>query len=187
MAKANKEKTEAETPAAEQQPPQGNATTGIRAQRAILLKQFVPNPDWINKNVVAHGKGHKVIVARVVGVVIGTRDKQGTLPDGTPSTSIVLEGQFESESYLDGEIAAASSIYLPESFSGAIKAMFASDDALKTVQIDLDIGLEATGKTIPYTWVIINHVEQPATNLLKQMRLGRPKPSGAVAMLAAPK
>lgn len=180
MAKAQNET------AAEQAPEQTNATVGVRTQRAIMLKQFVPNPDWINKNVVAGGKGTKAFVARLVGVVTGTRDKAGQLPDGSPSTSIVLEGNFESESYLDGEIAAASSVYLPAGFAESIKATFAADKEVSAIRIDLDIGLEATGKTIPYTWVIINHVEAPAQNMLKQMRLSRPRPAGAVAALPPP-
>lgn len=172
---------EVETPAEQA------GSTGVRSRRAFMLKQFVPEGiDWINKNVVAKGKGSQVILGRVVGFVTGTNDKENTLPDGTPSKSIVLVGQFEAEDYRTGEVSSASNVYLPMSIAEQIKSMFVTDESLKVVEIDCDIGLEATGKTIPYTWVVINHREGMDLTPLKKLRLSRKRPANALA-LEAPK
>ena len=162
-----------------------NGSTGVRARRAIMLKEFIPHADFINKEVVGKGKGTKVILGRIFGFITSTADKVGRLPNGEESVSIVFNGQFESENYLTGEISQASSVYFPSSFSEAVKAMFIADPDLKVVEIDTDIGVEATGKTIPYTWIVINHVEGEAQTPLKRLRKVRGRPAGVPA-LAAP-
>lgn len=180
---ADKKRT-AEQPA-EQPAAVAEGSKGVRARRAIMLKEFVPNQDFINKEVVAKGKGYQVILGRIFGFVTGIADKENTLPNGEKAKSIVCNGQFETENYLTGEVSAASSVYFPSSFSEAIKAMFAADDALKVVEVDTDIGLEATGKTIAYTWVVINHISGEAQTPLKVLRGKRSRPDNA-PKLAAP-
>ena len=178
MAKNNQTETVEAAPA-----PQ--ASTGVRARRAIMLKEFIPAPgvDWINKNVVSAGKGTKVMLGRVFGFVTGVSEKAGTLPNGEKSVSIVCNGQFETENYVYGEISSASAVYFPSSFSEQIKAMFASDPDLKVVEVDTDIGVEATGKSIPYTWVVVNHIEGEAVTPLKKLKAARGKPVGVPALV----
>jgi hypothetical protein len=159
---------------------------GVRARRAIMLKEFIPTADFINVQVVAKGKGTKVMLGRIYGFVTGVMDKTNTLPNGEKAASVVCNGQFETENYLTGEISAASSVYFPSSFSETIKAMFAADPDLKMIEVDTDVGLEATGKTIPYTWVVINYVEGEAVTPLKKLRAARVRPDNVPA-LAAPK
>lgn len=179
-----KEKTVEEN-RAETAAPAGESK-GVRARRAIMLKEFIPNADFIAKEVVGKGKGTIVMLGRVLGFVTSTADKENTLPNGEKSASVVCSGQFETENYMTGEISAASSVYFPSSFSEAIKAMFAADPELKVVEVDTDIGLEATGKTIPYTWVVVNHIQGEAQTPLKKLRSSRGRPSNVPA-LAAPK
>lgn len=165
--------------------PEAEPSKGVRARRAIMLKEFVPNQDFINKEVVAKGKGTQVILGRIFGFVTATVDKENTLPNGEKSKSVVCNGQFETENYLTGEVSAASSVYFPASFSEAIKAMFAADESLKVVEVDTDIGVEATGKSIPYTWMVTNHIEGEAQTPLKKLRGARKRPANAF-QLAAP-
>ena len=168
--------------------PEASNSQGVRARRAIMMKEFIPapGPDWINKNVVAHGKGTKVMLGRVFGFITGVGEKKGTLPNGEASVSIVCNGSFETENYVDGEVSQASSVYYPSSFSEQIKAMFAADPDLKVVEVDTDIGVEATGKSIPYTWVVVNHIEGAAVTPLKRLKAARGRPDN-VPKLAAPK
>lgn len=187
--KTPEQKHEPETPAQEQaqeQATEGGNSQGIRVRRALQMKQLLPELDWINKNVIAVGTGHKVIIGRVYGLVTGTEEKLGQLPNGEASVSFVLKGVFESEAYLTGELSDFGAVFFPSAFSEKLHNMFKADEHLKTVEIDCDVGLEATGKTIPYTWVIVQHVEGQAFEPLKRLRSSRAKPSNAVARLPAP-
>lgn len=178
-----KQEKPAEGEAAQQE--QQQESQGVRARRAIMLKEFVPSVDFINMHVVAKGKGTKVMLGRIFGFVTGVGEKINTLPNGEKSPSIVFNGQFESENYLTGEISSASSVYFPASFSEMVKTMFTVDPDIKVVNIDTDIGLEATGKTIPYTWVVVNHIEGEAMTPLKRLRGARARPAG-IPQIAGP-
>lgn len=154
---------------------------GVRARRAFMLKFLLGGDgDWINKNVVAKGKGTQAIVGRVFGICTGVEDKHNILPDGSTSRSAVLFGQFEYESAVTGEVGQASSAYLPLAYADALKAAFASDPDAKMIEVDVDIGVEATGKTIPYEWLVINHGAGEAA-LLKRMRSRRRVGQKAIA------
>ncbi len=83
---------------------------------------------------------------------------------------------FEAFHALTGEISEANVAYLPDSVGERMKAMFANDPELKAVQIDMDIAVEATGKTIPYTWAVTNYVKDDAANPLKALRANRAQP-----------
>lgn len=155
---------------------QAAQSQGRRARASFMMKNFV-DPDWIMKNVVAKGKGTKVMVGRVIGIVTGTKEKKGSLPNGELSVSVVLEGTFETESYLDGEISAPSMVYFPNAFAKSVEAIFAADQSVKAVQIDCDVGVEATGKGIPYAWVIVNFVESEHQSPLKKLKAGRATPA----------
>lgn len=178
-----------ETAAGETAAPVAAASTGVRARRAIMMKEFIPNADFIAKECVGKGKGTLVMLGRVFGFVTGVSEKQNTLPNGDKATSIVCNGQFETESYLTGEVSSATAVYFPSSFSEAIKAMFAVDESLKMVEVDTDIGVEATGKAIPYTWAVVNHIEGADQTPLKALKAkrGRPATAPALAAPAAPK
>lgn len=149
---------------------------GTRQRRAIMLRQMLPKTDWINVNVVSKGQGTKALIGRVFGVVTKTARKENTLPNGTKSESIVCEGTFESESYVTGEISNGASVYLPMAYAIQIEAAF-SQSGVTAVEIDCDIGLEATGKTIPYEWVVIAYREGEKMNVLKNLRAARHRPA----------
>jgi hypothetical protein len=166
------------------------ASEGIRARRAIMLKQFLPGEgiDWINKNIVAAGKGTQAIMGRVFGICSGYTVKTNTLPDGTPSQSIVLGGAFQTENYMTGELGEGTQLYLPAAYSEKVKAIFDTgavmDEAgreirnsVRMVEIDCDIGVEATGKVIPYEWVVVAFREGEEMAVLKKMRASRQRPT----------
>lgn len=171
------------------------AKEGVRARRAFMLKFLIGGDgDWINKNIVAKGKGTQAIVGRIYGVCMGTEKKSNVLPDGGMSESIVLFGQFEYESAVTGEVGQASSCYLPMAYAQQVATVFASQPETKALEVDVDIGLEATGKTIPYEWLVINHSGVEASLLTKLRSRRRPgqkaiaggQSEPAPAALAAP-
>lgn len=152
------------------------ATDGVRARRAMMLKQFVPNPDWINVNIVAGGKGTRATLARIFGIATGHEEKMNTLPDGSVSKSIFVKGMFQSESYITGELSEASGVYFPMAYAEKIAAVF-DGLGVKTVEVDCDIGVEATGKTIPYEWVVTAFREGQEMDVLKRIRGTRARPT----------
>lgn len=168
----------------EQAAVQDSGADGIRTRRAFMLKQLLPGDgqDWINKNVAAKGKGHRVLAGRVFGIIMGCESKANTLPDGKVINSIVLFGQFEYECLLKTERGSASSVYLPMAYAQQVAAAFAADATIKALEMDIDIGIEATGKTIAFEWLVINHIGEQL-GLLQRLR-SRRRPG--TAALAAP-
>lgn len=163
---------------------------GVRARRAIMLKHFLPGDgiDWINKNVVAQGKGTRATFGRIYGVCTGYEIRTGALPDGTPSQSIALNGDFETENFMTGEIGSGTLAFIPAAYSEKVKAIFDSNavtnekgeetgNLVRSVEIDIDVGVEATGKTIPYEWVVIAFKEGAEMAVLKNLRRSRERPA----------
>jgi|SRR5215469_5882046 len=159
----------------------GEVTTseGVRTRKVFMMKHFIPSQDFVNKEIVAKGKGTKMMLGRVWGVCTDTDERINTFPDGRTATSIVLKGIFEAESYLTGEIDDATTIYLPAAYAERIKTIFATDKDARAIKVDVDLGLEATGKTIPYEWVVMAYSEGEEMALLKKMRSARKRPDNA--------
>lgn len=160
---------------------------GIRARKVLQMKQFLPNPDWINQNIVAGGKGTRATIGRVYGIATSTEEKTNTLPNGDVVASIAVKGSFQAESYLDGELTQATTVYFPMAYAEKIEQAFKALGALN-VEVDCDVGLEATGKTIPYEWVIVAFREGQEMDALKRMRSNRKRPASVlVAADGSPK
>lgn len=171
------------------QTPAAPEIQGVRARRTIMLKNLLPadGVDWIMKNVVSQGKGTRATLGRIFGVCTGYSIKTNTLPDGTPSSSIVLHGDFETENYIDGEIGSGTTAYIPAAYSEKVKTVFDANailneageeigNRIRTIEIDIDVGVEATGKTIPYEWVVVAFKEGAEMATLKRMRSTRARP-----------
>ena len=157
-------------------------TEGIRARRGLTLKQMVPSQDWIMQNIVAGGKGTRATVGRIFGVVTSTQRKTNMVQDKAIE-SIACVGMLNAESYLTGEISQGSSVYFPMAYAEQVEAMFKADPSITVVEVDCDIGLEATGKAIPYEWVTTAYLEGKEMAVLKRMRNARKRPDN---LLIAP-
>lgn len=159
---------------------------GKRTRKAFMMKQFLPNKDFIAREIVGKGEGTKAIIGRVWGACFGWEEKTHTFPDGKTSTSVALKGAFEAENYITGELDSAVQVYLPAAYAERVVAAFKSMPDLKVVELDCDIGLEATGKIIPYTWVVVAYREGEEMATLKRIKSSRGRPANAVALLPAP-
>lgn len=186
---------------------QGDAETvtdakGFQVRKAFAMKQFLPHPNWINQNIVAHGQGTKATLGRVFGIATATERKRTTMNDGTVSESIYVKGSFEAESYIDGVVSRSAGVFLPMAYAEQIELALRPQlnekgEEIRTVfsaEIDCDIGLEATGKIIPYAWTVTAFREGAEMDVLKRVRSTRAKPasvlsapSGEVLQIAAPK
>lgn len=160
---------------------------GVRARRALMLKQLLPDHDWINKTIVSQGKGTRGLVGRIYGIATSTARKTNTLPDGSLSESIAVGGVFTAESYITGEISEASTVYFPMAYAEKLEALFKAQPDIKVIEVDTDIGLEATGKTIPYEWVIIAYREGEEMAVLKRLKNSRARPAELLRLTSAGK
>lgn len=157
---------------------------GKRTRRAVMLKQFVPSPDWINKNIVAGGKGTRKTLGRIFGVATGSEMRNATLPSGEVTQNIAITGLFNTESYVTGELGEGTVAFFPRAYAEKIHATFQSDPNIKVIELDCDVGLEATGKTIPYEWVIVAYLAGEEMAVLKRLRQSRGRPKDAPALPA---
>ena len=157
---------------------------GVRARRTLAMKQFVPDQDWIMRNVVAKGKGSQSTVGRIWGVATGFESKVNEY-QGQQLHSIAIKGVFQSESYVTGEVTESTIVYFPMAYAEKIANMMDSDPDIKLAEVDVDIGLEATGKTIPYEWVVIAFRDGAEMAVLKRIKGSRGRPANA-AVLALP-
>ncbi len=156
---------------------------GKRSRRVFQLKMFA-DPEWIMKNIVSQGKGTHVSLGRVYGIAHATERRVNDIK-GVPTPSVSIIGRFEAENFSTGEFSAASTLYLPMGFAEQIEAVFKEDkDAV--VKVDVDIGVEATGKTIPYEWTVTSYVEQAESSELLALRARRVPKARKVAQPSLP-
>jgi hypothetical protein len=170
MAKAAKAaQAEAETEQAEAhtEAHSGVETGGRRVRRVLMMKQFA-TPEWIMQNVVAKGKGTHILVGRIYGIASEARRKTNDV-QGRPVESIAISGEFEGQSLLDGTIHNGATVYFPMAFAERIDAALKME-GVSVVNVDIDVGVEATGKAIPYEWTVVAHIQGEAQNALKALR-----------------
>lgn len=157
---------------AEQHDAAGLTDQGVRVQRVMTMNTFYPSIDWIMTEIVGKGVGTHVSVGRLYGKANAT-ERQTNDYKGKQLQSVVVSGMFEAVTLSTGEITRCSRIYLPMSFAEQIEmALRANPGAL--IDVDVDIGIEATGKSIPYTFTVTSYLEGQAERALRQMRMRRP-------------
>lgn len=165
------------------------AREGVRTRRALMMKQFVPDPQWILQNVVGKPKGTHVIVGNVIGQCSSAkRTEHVDAKSGRTIPSIVLNGRFEGTSWVTGEVMGASQVYLPMAFAEAVATTFESDPSIHVIDVHVDVGLEATGKpTITYEWTVTSYIEPDEADALERLRDQRKRPKLAPKLLTEAK
>lgn len=169
---------------------------GVRARRAFMLKNLLPDQNWIAGNVQTQPVGFQVIIGRVWGRCRRTERKTNEY-QGKMLESIALFGEFEYESNVTDQIGSTTVAYLPMQYAEKVAAAFSDQPGLKSVLVDCDIGLEKTAKPPPinYEWVVVAFREGEEMGLLRALRNSRvskgasklrPVASGERLSLAAP-
>lgn len=160
-----------------------NVGTGMKIRKAFMLRMFLPDTNWIAREVIGKGKGTTVMLGRVFGICTSVEEKMNTVGDKV-IPSISVRGIFQAENYHTGEVSESASVYLPGALAEKIASMFKADPQLKTVEIDTDIGVEATGKTIPYAWTATQWIDGDKQNPLARLRDSRKRPDNAAKLVA---
>lgn len=130
-----------------------------RVEDFIATSQMIPSVDWIMKNVVAKGPGTRVALARLIGVATDATVQQNNVK-GQMIDSIKLIGEFELTVFETGEVVIAGAAYLPKKWGTQVKMALdaAGDDKGKRAEMLLTLGVQATGKSIPYSWTVNTHI-----------------------------
>lgn len=130
--------------------------TAMRIQRLFSKGDFVDQADAI-KWAVNSEKGSMQTVGFLKGRITGVQLNDPTEIDkqGGHQYNLSLIGDFEG-STPDGEaVYQATLAYTPRYYMERIKRLFEADADLKAINIDIALAIEATGRNIPYAWIVI--------------------------------
>lgn len=139
---------------------------------SFLTPAQLADPDWILRNVVVEGKGTHKLLGRVLGVCVAA-SRQINNHQGKELESFALLGGFELENNANGVILQSDKLFLPNRFGRQIYAALQGAPEGTRIKVDVDIGVEATGKPIPYAWTIAVFTESPLDREMAQLRAAR--------------
>lgn len=115
-------------------------------KRSIQMKQF-RDRDSIKRCIDTQTS---IALGQVIGHAFDVVMKKGTLPDGSPSTSPFIVGDFEAVNYKTGEVMSASGAYLPKYFAETIQAALTKGaGATHGIAFAIEVVVEPTGKEPP--------------------------------------
>lgn len=149
----------------------------VRVQSAITMHSFEPEHLWAAKITTGQPRGFYVSLGRLRGTVTATEDYQAMF-GGKILSGIGLKGQFWGLAILrDNAVLQAGTLFLSNVFSSQIKAALATvqrHDPAGAIRIDVDVGVEATGKTVPYAWTITHYMSGKAREAVTALMAPRP-------------
>lgn len=129
---------------------------GLKEQTAITFGSLLPHPTFAAEQSLGKPRGQTIRLGRVMGTAVSTERKQ-TMFGGKLLESIALIGDFHAVSELrPGEILHGSMLFLTNTYSQQIeRALKESAETGEAAVIDVDVGLETTGKSpVSYAWTI---------------------------------
>lgn len=170
-------------------------TEGQKLANYIATSHYMPAPDqpgrnWAQVHVANQAPGTYVKCGSLEGTVtrIERRTNQLMRAGKVENVeSIWLYGGFNAviENPATGEVRTltSSAAILPKVFGEMIASAISGGGR---ATFDVDIGLEATGRNIPYAWAVVSYLENPETKRLRKLppRLG---PGQQVPRQPAPK
>jgi hypothetical protein len=140
-----------------------------RVQTLITTRDFVPGGDtaWLVQNVASKPRGTIVMLGQLAGVVHRIEQHKSDYK-GKTLDSVWLFGAFEARIAETGEIKSSVCAILPNAFGRMIEEAFRQ--GADRAHLDIDIGVEATGRAIPYEWAIWSHMGGETQRALKALR-----------------
>lgn len=128
---------------------------GRRIETFISPRSFVTQ-EWCLQHVAAQPRGYHVPIGRIAGVATTCERVESRAPvkpgDKPMPASVWIRGEFECAVLDTGEIKTASVLILPRAAGDLIEQAFALGG--ERILLDLELGVEATGRTIPYTYTV---------------------------------
>jgi hypothetical protein len=112
--------------------------------------------DWLLQNVASQPAGFHVVLGRIAGYAVTGEERESGLKvkagEKAPPPSFWVRGQFEGVALATGEVKTAPWLILPRSAGELLKGAFQA--GAERVLLDLEIGAQATGRSIPYRWTV---------------------------------
>ena len=135
----------------------GTKTTDNILEELYSLKA-AKKPNYIAMGqLVGKGVDHEVVTNQV-------KNDKGELED---RDSIAISGQFEAICLETGEVKYATTAYLPTYFAKMVRGMIKQGDS---PEFAVEIGVELTGRTIPWTWVVADLLPKDESSPLERMK-----------------
>lgn len=144
----------------------------ISIESFIRPAMFFPDPQWVEREVIAHGAGSARYLARIFGVVHETTVKPKET-EGRAWDSYRLDGLFEAEDLIRQQVVRARTLYIPALYAKQVHNGLAGAGAGATAPVDFVVGVRATGKTIRYAWTITTLIDDGSYRELDRMRAKR--------------
>lgn len=160
---------------------------GRRIDALISPRSFVAM-EQAQQLIAGKPRGWNMPIGRIIGFATRgeRRDSKAPVKPGEAPLppSFFIQGTFECTSLLDGTIRTAPWLILPRAAGDMLEAGF--QGGADRVLLDIELGLEATGRAIPYTYTVTAYgtretPDQKALSLLRERQARR-----AQARLAAP-
>jgi hypothetical protein len=111
-----------------------------------------------------------ITVGQVVGTIFDVQEKIGKLPNGDVSTSLLAIGEFEAVCYETGEVITTNAAYLPTYYLETARAAMSKDDCNRAILCALEIVMEATGKSVPYAYMVRPLIQRRPENPLNRLK-----------------
>ena len=151
---------------------------GVTYQSALTMKNFTPvgDPGFLVREMAGQARGAKhIALGRIRGTVKAAIDRE-TMWEGKVIPSIELQGGFDALVHASGKLLSAASLFISRAFAVQIQTSLAETrltDPNATIAIDIDVGVESTGKTIAYTWTVTHYLNGQAMRALRALRQPR--------------
>lgn len=132
---------------------------GTKMRRAITMRDFLPpgEKDQVLAELMTQPVGFFLLLGALIGKVRRAEARTNEY-QGKTLESIVCIGSFEATNLRDGVVSQGSAAFLPMSLAEPIM-MSLQENPGSVVSINVDIGLEKTGRTIFYEWAVRSYRE----------------------------
>jgi hypothetical protein len=155
------------------------AVVGISYPSALTMKSFLPagDPAWLGRTMAGQSRGAVTTsLGRIMGRVTSTEPKT-TMWEGKEIKSIALHGQFRGLVTQTGQLLSSGTLFLSRTFAQEIANGLADaqqHDPGATVSVDIDVGVESTGKASPlHTWTVTHYLSGVAVRALRELQAPR--------------
>jgi hypothetical protein len=131
---------------------------GTIQNSVIVNADFLPDRDrnWPIRHVASRGIGFKVVMGQLAGIATSA-ERRVSEWQGKELMSIWLHGNFTATIRATGELIEASSVIPPQAYAAKVERMLGL--GVGKVEVDIDVGLQATGRNIPYRWFASDYSE----------------------------
>lgn len=129
---------------------------GTRIETFISPRTFI-DKDAILPLIAGKPRGFGVQLGRIAGYATSCERRENTAglkgQDGKPvPPSVWIKGEFEATILATGELRSARFLILPRAAGELIEEAFSA--GAQRAFMDIELGLEATGRTIPYAYTV---------------------------------